>query len=124
MALEAMLRGLAVIAGNSGGVAEAKEGTGFVIPVQPIGRYEPSFDENHMPRPVEAPQDIEPWKQALETLLGNSEIYWREAEKSRQAALPLVTRLRAPPFSEQLRRATGPPLPPPSRRFPPDRALP
>jgi glycosyltransferase involved in cell wall biosynthesis len=103
IAMEAMLRGLPVIASDSGGLAEAKRGTGFVIPVRPIERYETSFDENHMPEPVDAPQDIAPWKRALETLLGNSETYWREAEISRQAALRFVGSLRASQFEDMLR---------------------
>jgi hypothetical protein len=92
-----------VIASDSGGLAEAKQGTGFVIPVRPIERYETSFDENHMPEPVDAPQDIEPWKQALATLLGNSETYWREAEMSREAALRFVGGLRVSQFEDMLR---------------------
>ena len=52
--MEAMLRGIPVIASDSGGLVEAKMGTGFVIPVPPIERYEPVFDERGMPRPVRA----------------------------------------------------------------------
>jgi glycosyltransferase involved in cell wall biosynthesis len=102
--MEAMLRGLPVIASNSGGLAEAKQGTGFVIPVRPIDRYEPSFDENHMPKPVQAPQDIAPWKLALETLLGDRETYWRESEASRDAAVRFVSGLRASQFEEMLQQ--------------------
>src|SRR6266436_976903 len=69
IAMEAMLRGLPVISSDSGGLAEAKRGTGFVIPVRPIERYEPVFDENHMPKPVDVEQDIEPWKRALAALV-------------------------------------------------------
>jgi len=115
IAMEAMLRGLPVIASDSGGLAEAKQGTGFVIPIRPIERYEPSFDENHMPRPVGVQQDIEPWKQALEMLLTNSEIYWKEAELSRQAALRFVSGLRASQFEDMLRE-----LPPAKQIIPPD----
>jgi glycosyltransferase involved in cell wall biosynthesis len=115
IAMEAMLRGLPVIASDSGGLAEAKQGTGFVIPVRPIERYEPSFDENHMPKLVGVQQDIGPWKQALETLLTNSEIYWREAELSRQAALRFVSVLRASRFEEMLRQ-----LPSAKQITPPD----
>ena len=106
--MEAMLRGLPVIASDSGGLAEAKQGTGFVVPVRAIERYEPSFDENHMPKPVGVPQDIEPWKQALETLVTDRDVYWKEAELSRQAAVNFVSRLRASQFEDMLRE-----LPPP-----------
>jgi glycosyltransferase involved in cell wall biosynthesis len=103
IAMEAMLRGLPVISSDSGGLAEAKQGTGFVVPVQPIERYELVFDENHMPAPVAAPQDLEPWKQALATLLSSRKIYHAEAERSRQAALRFVGGLRAEQFEETLR---------------------
>jgi len=61
-----------------------------------------------MPRPVEAPQDIEPWKQALGALLGDSETYWRESELSRQAALRFVGGLRASQFEDMLRQTKTP----------------
>ena len=51
--MEAMLRGMPVIASDSGGLVEAKQGTGFVIPVRPIERFEPVFDETRMPKPVD-----------------------------------------------------------------------
>ena len=34
--MEAMLRGIPVVASDSGGLKEAKAGTGFVLPVRPI----------------------------------------------------------------------------------------
>jgi glycosyltransferase involved in cell wall biosynthesis len=103
IATEAMLRGLPVIASDSGGLAEAKQGTGFVVPVRAIERYEPSFDENHMPKPAGVQQDIQPWKQALQTLVTDREMYWREAELSRQAAVRFVGGLRASQFEDMLR---------------------
>jgi glycosyltransferase involved in cell wall biosynthesis len=106
--MEAMLRGLPVIASDSGGLAEAKQDTGFVVPVRAIERYEPSFDENHMPKPVGVRQDIEPWKQALETLVTDREIYWKEAELSRQAAVAFVSGLRASQFEDMLRELPAP----------------
>ena len=53
IAMEAMLRGLPVISSDSGGLVEAKQGTGYVIPVQPIDRYTTEFDAAHMPKPEE-----------------------------------------------------------------------
>ena len=49
---EAMLRGIPVIASDSGGLTEAKLGTRFVLPVRPIKGYEPIFDEHGLPSPV------------------------------------------------------------------------
>src|ERR1035441_10385116 len=50
--MESMLRGIPVVASDSGGLVEAKHGTGYVIPVNTIERYEPVFDEHSMPRAV------------------------------------------------------------------------
>ena len=50
--MEAMLRGVPVIASDAGGLVEAKMGTGFVIPAPRVERYEPVFDERGMPTPV------------------------------------------------------------------------
>ena len=102
IAMEAMLRGIPVISSDSGGLAEAKRGTGFVIPVRPIERYEAAFDENHMPRPIDVRQDIEPWKEALAALSSDREVYEAEAEASRQAGLRFVSGLRAAEFEEML----------------------
>jgi glycosyltransferase involved in cell wall biosynthesis len=93
--MEAMLRGLPVIASDSGGLVEAKEGTGFVIPVKPVERYEMIFDENHMPKPVTGVQDIAPWEAALRTLLTDDAVLRNEANRSREAALRFVNGLRA-----------------------------
>ncbi len=81
---------------------EAKEGTGYVIPVKPIERYEPVFDENHMPRPVRGDQEIEPWVEAVKTLTTDEAAHRAEAEQSRRAALRFVAGLRAEAFEEYL----------------------
>jgi glycosyltransferase involved in cell wall biosynthesis len=102
IAMEAMLRGLPVIASDSGGLVEAKAGTGFVIPIRPIDRFEPVFDETHMPKPVDVPQDIAPWEQALSRLLTGKRIYESESAKSREAAIGFVSKLRAGDFEDYL----------------------
>ncbi|MDQ6678324.1 MAG: glycosyltransferase family 4 protein [Acidobacteriota bacterium] len=93
IAMEAMLRGLPVIASDSGGLTEAKAGTGYVIPVQPISTYLPEFDEVHMPRPAIPPQNFDPWVRALTELTTDRAAYEREAERSRTAAAGFVSRL-------------------------------
>jgi glycosyltransferase involved in cell wall biosynthesis len=100
--MEAMLRGIPVIASDWGGLKESKEGTGYVVPVAPIERYELTFDERGMPQPVAPPTPIEPWREALSGLLASREEYTRESERSRAAALSFVGGLRAAQLEEYL----------------------
>jgi glycosyltransferase involved in cell wall biosynthesis len=93
--MESMLRGIPVVASNSGGLVEAKHGTGYVIPVHTIERYEPVFDEHAMPRPVVRGNDVEPWIRALTELLGDRDAYLRESRISREAAARFLATLDA-----------------------------
>lgn len=102
IAMEAMLRGLPVIASDSGGLKEAKAGTGFVITVRQISRFEATFDERNMPRAVEPPQEIGPWTEALKMLLTDRAAYESESARSRAAALRFVSNLRVEAFEEFL----------------------
>ncbi|HLK63611.1 MAG TPA: glycosyltransferase family 4 protein [Bryobacteraceae bacterium] len=93
--MESMLRGIPVVSSDSGGLLEAKEGTGYVIPVRTIERYQPVFDEHAMPKPVVPGNDVAPWIAAIEELLTNAEAYQRESERSRVAAERFVSGLDA-----------------------------
>ena len=93
--MESMLRGIPVVASDAGGLVEAKQGTGYVIPVNTIERYEPVFDEHAMPRPVVRPNDAAPWVAALRELLTDSAAYRRESQASRTAAQRFVGGLDA-----------------------------
>ena len=95
IAMEAMLRAIPVISSDSGGLVEARQGSGFLIPVGRIQRYLPEFDETHMPRPVIPEQDLTPWKNALGSLLHDRALYDAESERCRTAALGFVSRLDA-----------------------------
>lgn len=102
IAMEAMLRGLPVIASDSGGLREAKRGTGYVLPVRPIARYERNFDETGMPVAVAPEQDLAPWQDALHRLLTDEQAYWQEAECARGAAERFVGGLDIADFARML----------------------
>jgi glycosyltransferase involved in cell wall biosynthesis len=89
--MEAMLRGIPVIASNSGGLMEAKSGTGYVVPVRPAEGYRMEFDAAHMPRPILPAQDIGPWALALRRLLEDEAEYYAESARSRSAAMQFVS---------------------------------
>ena len=93
--MEAMLRGIPVVASNSGGLAEAKRGTGYTIPVKTIERYEPVYDEHFLPKPVLPENDAGPWVAALRELLTGRGAYEKESAASRQAAGRFVSGLDA-----------------------------
>jgi glycosyltransferase involved in cell wall biosynthesis len=93
--MEAMLRGIPVVASDSGGLKEAKRGTNYVIPVHTIERYQLVFDEHAMPKPVAPANDPAPWVAALRELLGDRAAYEREAGASRAAAERFVSGLDA-----------------------------
>jgi glycosyltransferase involved in cell wall biosynthesis len=100
--MEAMLHGIPVIASDSGGLLEAKMGTRFVLPVQPIDRYEPVFDEHGLPKPVIVPQNVGPWIGALRDLLSSRSLYEQESEASREKALRFVSGIRGEQMEEFL----------------------
>jgi glycosyltransferase involved in cell wall biosynthesis len=109
-AMEALLHGIPVIASDSGGLAEAKRGTRFVVPVQPIERFEPVFDEHGLPAPVVPEQDIEPWASALSALLTDASMYAEESRISREKALRFVAGIRPGQLEEFLASLVPPAL--------------
>ncbi len=100
--MEAMLRGIPVLASNMGSLVEAKAGTNYVLPVKPIERYRTMFDENRMPIPEVPEQDVEPWARAVEELMENPELYRKESDAAREAAMRFVPKVRASHFEEFL----------------------
>jgi glycosyltransferase involved in cell wall biosynthesis len=91
--VEAMLRGIPVIASDSGGLPEAKLDVDYVVPVRPIERYLAQTDEKHLPVPVVPRQDITPWLGALDRLLSDREHYREISVASRTAATNYVSGL-------------------------------
>ncbi len=100
--VEAMLRGIPVIASDAGGIREAKLGVPYLLPVNVITRYRPALDENLVPVAETPTQDIDPWTGALARLT-EDRTHWQDiAAQSRAAALRYLETLSAEPFERLL----------------------
>ena len=99
VAIDAMLRGIPVLAGNLGGQPEAKLGVDHVLPVAPL---DPA---------------IEAWHAALEALLSDAHAWRRLSEQSREAAHRFLPMTDAGHFVDYLESLKSPErtVPPPDR---------
>jgi surfactin synthase thioesterase subunit/glycosyltransferase involved in cell wall biosynthesis len=116
--LEALLRGVPVMAANVGGIPEAMMGVPYLLPVRPIEKYKSRLDEQMVPVAEVPEQDIAPWREALARLLTDSAHYEELSRRSRRAALEYAEELHAGHFEKLLlglRKKTGR-LPTPSTR--------
>lgn len=102
MAVEAMLRGIPVLASKIGGLPEAKLGTDFLLPVRPIQRFGERLNENVLPLPIVPEQDTGPWSDSLQRLLSDREFYETQSRAARSAALEFVSGLSLDPLENLL----------------------
>lgn len=86
--VDAMLRGIPVLASNAGGLPEAKLGVDYVLPVNMIERYE--LDARMQTHPVIPEQDVRPWVETVNRVLTDRALYERVSLDSRKAALSFV----------------------------------
>jgi glycosyltransferase involved in cell wall biosynthesis len=107
--VDAMLRGIPVLASNYGGLIEAKLGTDYLLPVHPIQRFEDYLDENMLPVPVVPEQDIGPWQNALSHLLSDRALHERQSAAAYGAAVKFVSSLGVEPFENFLLRLAAEP---------------
>jgi glycosyltransferase involved in cell wall biosynthesis len=101
--VEAMLRGIPVLASDSGGLPEAKLGVDYVLPVRQITSYEPRPGEKLMPTAMVPEQEVGPWERALREVWEDAGRYERLAEESWRAAREFVGGLSIDPFEDYLR---------------------
>jgi surfactin synthase thioesterase subunit/glycosyltransferase involved in cell wall biosynthesis len=107
--VEAMLRGVPVIASDVGGLKEAKLGVPYLLPVNPITRYQSALDDNMVPVATVPEQDIGPWLKAVEQL-AQDRGHWEEiSAQSRAAALNYASTLTVEPFEKFLLQLAGRP---------------
>jgi glycosyltransferase involved in cell wall biosynthesis len=92
VAVEAMLRGIPVLAADVCGLPEAKLGVPYLLPVAQIEQY-PEASTVHLPKGHVPPQNVEPWLRTLQRVLTDPGHYAELAQQSRTAAREFVAGL-------------------------------
>lgn len=97
--VEALLNGVPPLVSDRGGLAEAANGAGFVLPL-------PADLTPLANRPVPAAM-VEAWVETIIKLEDDPELYAREAERARQASKAYLREDLTPRYTEFFRRVAG-----------------
>lgn len=104
IAVEAMLRGIPVLASDVGGLSEAKLGIEYLLPVNPIRKYSGKFDARMIPEPIVPDQDLGPWQYALRQLLCDRAHYEDVANRSWNTAAEFLKALSIQDLEQALHK--------------------
>ena len=92
-------RGIPVLASDAGGLREAALGAATLLPVALLERRNGHY--------AACPQDIGPWKTALQRLLADPEEYGRRATEAHKAAHEFLSTAKAECFESFLEALDG-----------------
>jgi glycosyltransferase involved in cell wall biosynthesis len=104
--VEAMLRGVPVLAADVGGLREAKLGVDHLLPVHPIEAYSERA-ALALPTPQLPAQDVGPWLDTVRRLLSDGSAYRRLSGESRSAAEHFVAGLDPDALQDRLLGLVG-----------------
>jgi len=102
--LEAMVRGIPVIASDVGGLKEAMLGVDYLLPVKPVVRYHSRVDDLMVPMAEIPEQDLTLWQSTLHRLVTDRIHYEKLSAESRRAALEYAKNLNVLPFEAYLEK--------------------
>jgi len=98
--VEAMLRGIPVLASDLGGLRDAKLGVDYLLPVTPAINCQ---GQHKVPN-----QDITKWRQTLQLLTENKELYEQCSERSYRAANDYMSTIKIEKFELYLNNISSP----------------
>ena len=107
--LEAMLRGIPVMASDVGGLSEAMLGVDYLLPVNPVVRYRSELDELMVPMADIPEQNVEPWYAVLQRLTTDRAHYTELSATSRKVARAYASNLNVLPFEAYLEKIIAAP---------------